>query len=423
MSCPVHPGGSDPGRGGEGARRARRPEEPATPRVERVDAGGRPGVSTVWRLRGLQPARQLLRARHATTQAGFTAEAIPQGRLEHHPILVSDGPVHDDQRRKVARFLAPAVVAERYGELMAQVADRTVAQALESGRCLLDEAALHYTVEVTAELVGLTESDVPGLSRRLVSFFNQPPFDIARDDLGRSRKDWARAARNGLWPVARLWWHDVRPAIRARRRRRRTDIISHLLDEGYSRTSILVECVTYGTAGMVTTREFIVMAAWHLLEDDALRERYLSAGQPERLAILEEIIRLEPVVGHLYRRVRQPVEITDGDQTWTIPPGDLVDVCVRATNTDPEAVGADPQQLCPGRGMPRGTAGYGLAFGDGEHKCPGQPLALLESDALLVRLLAHEPRLASQPELGWDHLIEGYWLRGFELALDPSGRE
>lgn len=404
----------------QGVRRARRPEEPQTPVVERVDAGGRAGVSTVWRLRGLQPARQLLRARYATTQAGFTAEAIPQGRLKHHPILVSDGPQHDEQRRRVARFLAPAVVTERYGDLMAQVADRTVERALRSGRCRLDEAALHYTVEVTAELVGLTESDVPGLSRRLVAFFNQPPFDIARDDLGRSRRQWARAARNGLSPVARLWWYDVRPALRARRRERRTDIISHLLDEGYSRTSILIECVTYGTAGMVTTREFIVMAAWHLLSDDALRERYLAAGQPERLAILEEVIRLEPVVGHLYRRVRRPVEISDGDQTWTLPPGDLVDVCVRAANTDTAAVGASPHELCPGRPLPSGVGGAGLAFGDGEHKCPGQPLALLEADALLTRLLLHRPRLVGEPELGWDHLIEGYWLRGFELELDPS---
>ena len=411
---------------GPDARRAQRPDEATRPRVERVDAGGQQGVSTVWRLRALGPARQLLRARHRTTQAGFTAEAIPRGRLEHHPILVSDGPQHDEQRRKVARFLAPAVVADRYGATMARCADRLVATFLEEGRVRLDEAALHYTVEVTAELVGLTESPVPAMSRRLVSFFNQPPFDITRADLGRSRRDWARAARNGLWPVLRFWWSDVRPAVRSRRRTPRTDIVSHLLAEGYSPASILVECVTYGTAGMVTTREFIVMAAWHLLEDPDLLETYLAADQPARLEMLEEIIRLEPVVGHLYRRVQEPVEIRDGDDTWTIPAGDLVDVCVRATNTDEEAVGAAPMGLCPGRAMPRGTGGSGLAFGDGEHKCPGQPLALLETDALLVRLLAHRPRVAQQPELGWDHLIEGYWLRGLDLSTgssSPSGSE
>ena len=43
-----------------------------------------------------------------------------------------------------------------------------------------------------------------------------------------------------------------------------------------------------------------------------------------------------------------------------------------------------------------------------------------ETDALLVRLLAHRPRVAQQPELGWDHLIEGYWLRGLDLSTGSS---
>lgn len=247
----------------------------------------------------------MLRARSETTQAGFTAEWIPKGRLTHHPILISDGPQHDEQRGKVGRFFAPRVVAERYTGSMEACADRLLAEALAAGRCRLDDLALLYSVEVTAEVVGLTDSPVPKMARRLVTFFNQPPFDITRPDLGRTPAQWARAAANGLLPIIRFHLADVRPAIRARRRARRADVVSHLIDEGYSDIEILVECVTYGTAGMVTTREFICMAAWHLLRHDALRERYLVAGEQERFAILNEIIRLEPVVGHLYRRVQQ----------------------------------------------------------------------------------------------------------------------
>ncbi len=373
----------------------------------------------VWRIGSLEAARQVLRARDATRQAGFTAEKIPQGYLDHHPILVSDGPRHDEQRRKVARFFAPAVV-ERYTAQMERCADRLLDEAAARGRCRLDDLALIFTVEITAEVVGLTESSVPRMARRLVSFFNQPPFDITRDDLGRSGRQWAQAAFNGLLPVVRFYLADVRPALRRRRRQPQEDVISHLLEEGYSTTGVLVECVTYGTAGMVTTREFIVMAAWHLLRDDALRERYLVAGPDERLAILAEIIRLEPVVGHLYRRATAPVPISDGDRQWTIEPGHLVDVCVRATNTDPEAVGEEPLALRPGRSLPSGVNPTAMTFGDGSHKCPGQPLAMLEADVLLTRLLAREPRILREPELGWDNLIEGYWLRGFELALGPG---
>lgn len=398
-------------------RRAVRPGEPSTPRVERQGADGSQGVSTVWRVRSLEAARQVLRARHATTQAGFTAEAIPQGRLKHHPILVSDGPLHDEQRSKVARFFAPVVVAERYTSQMEECADRLLGKAGPGGRVVLDELALHYTVEVTAEVVGLTASSVPRMSRRLVSFFRQPPFDITRRDLGRTRRQWMLAAVNGLLPIGRFYLADVRPAIRERRRARREDIISHLVDEGYTDVDILVECVTYGTAGMVTTREFVTMAAWHLLRDDALRARYAVAGQEERFAILHEVIRLEPVVGHLYRRAQEPISITDGDGSWTIEAGDLVDLCIRPANADPQAVGEDGLDLCPGRTLPRGVNAAGLSFGDGAHKCPGQPLAILESDVLLTRLLARSPRLVREPQVGWDDLIEGYTLRGLEVEL------
>mgnify|MGYP002387867325 FL=1 len=374
----------------------------------------------MWRIRSLETARQVLRARNLTTQAGFTSEAIPKGYLKHHPILISDGPSHDEQRRKVGRFFAPAVVAERYTGLMESCADALLAEAAASGKFRLDDLALYYAVEVTAEVVGLTDSPVRRMSRRLVSFFNQPPFDITRPDLGRTPRQWAQAAVNGLGPVLRFYLSDVRPAIRERRKRPRQDVISHLIAEDYTNADILVECVTYGTAGMVTTREFIAMAAWHLLTNDPLRERYLVAGQPERVAILNEIIRLEPVVGHLYRRAQGEFEIADGDQTWTVAAGDLLDLSVRTANTDPAAVGEAPLGLCPERPLPSGVNPAVLSFGDGAHKCPGQPLAILESDVFLTRLLALKPTIVTEPELGWDDLIAGYWLRNFQLSFPAT---
>ena len=392
-------------------RRAVRAGEADAPRVQRD--------GHVWRIRSAAAAREILQARSATTQAGFTAEAIPKGRLKHHPILVSDGPLHDEQRSKVGRFFAPKVVAARYTALMEECAERLLAQAEREGSVRLEELALLYTVEVTAEAVGLTNSSVPAMARRLVSFFNQPPFDITRDDLGRSRRDWMRAAWNGLLPVLRFYVADVRPAIRARRRQPRQDVISHLIGEGYTNADILVECVTYGTAGMVTTREFIAMAAWHLLSDDALRQRYLAAEQAERFAILNEIIRLEPVVGHLYRRVQQPMSFNDEGEIYAADPGDLIDLFIRPANADAATVGPQPLQLCPQRPLPVGVNESVLSFGHGAHRCPGQPMAILESDVLLRRLFARDVVVLAEPTIGWDDLIAGYTLRGFRLQIGP----
>lgn len=394
-------------------RRAVRAGEPDVPPVERT--------GHVWRVRSASAARQVLRERRATTQAGFTAEWIPKGFLKHHPILISDGPLHDEQRSAVGRFFAPKVVGERYTALMEQCADRLLAAS--GAELVLDELALLYTVEVTAQAVGLTESSVPAMARRLESFFNQPPFDITRDDLGRTPRQWALAAWRGLLPVLRLYLADVRPAIRARRKTPGQDVISHLIEQGYTDADILVECVTYGTAGMVTTREFIAMAAWHLLGDEALRARFRVVGQPERHAILNEIIRLEPVVGHLYRRVQQPFTLTEvstsstSTSEHTPQPGDLIDLCIRPANADPATVGDDPLELCPERPLPAGVNDAVLSFGDGAHRCPGQPLAILEADVLLRRLLARDVRIVTEPTIGWDDLIAGYTLRGFRLRV------
>ena len=343
-----------------------------------------------WRIRAAKPAREVLRARHQTTQAGFTAEFIPKGKLEHRPILISDGPIHDEQRRKVARFFAPTVVAAEYTALMDQALQRWVGPIAPGEVVAVDELALHFAVDVTARIVGLDASEVIAMSRRLESFFRQPPFDITRPDLGRTPSQWARAAWHGLVPVGRFWWSDVRPAVRARRSEPRGDIISHLIAEGYSDIDILIESVTYGTAGMVTTREFMAMSLWQLLRDADLRQRYEASALDERLAILEDLIRRDPVVGNLYRRIQQPFA--------DFAEGDLVDIDVRCANGDEDS-------------------GAGLSFGDGAHRCPGQPLALHETDVLLRALLARKPRVVREPEIGWVDLVAGYTVREFLIEL------
>lgn len=397
---------------GTGGRRAVRAEEGDGPGVSREDG--------MWRIRSLSAARQVLGARTQTTQAGFTAEAIPQRGFRHRPILIADGPQHDAQRKKVGRFFAPTVVARSYTDHMHERATALLDDAQRRGVARLDQLALLFTVEITRRAVGLEHSSVRGMARRLERFFTQPPFDLTRPGLGRTRRQWMRAAWNGLVPLLAFWLADVRPAVRALRRKPGENVVSHLIAEGYSSADILVECVTYGTAGMVTTREFIVMACWHLLDDDRLRERYLVADQPERLAIIEEIIRLEPVVGHLYRRVREPFEITHDGRTHSLAAGDLVDVMVRWTNTDAETFPVRPHQLCPDRDVPAGVDRAGLTFSDGAHRCPGRALALTETDVFLLDLLRRRPAMCTPPAVGWDQLVAGYTLRGMILQFESD---
>lgn len=361
--------------------------------VARTPVGDARG-STV---RTFADARRLLR-RDDARQAGFMADLITKVSLTRAPILYQHGAEHRRQRSATARFFAPRVVTSAYRTLMERTSEDLVDRLRRSGRADLDELTLEMAVTIAAEIVGLTDSDRAGMARRLGALVAGAPKSSSRlaTVLGFAR---------GQVLAMRFMWHDVRPAVASRRRRRREDVISHLLDEGYSERAILTECLTYGAAGMITTREFITMAGWHLLENDTLRQRFLAGDEPARIAILEEILRLEPVVGTLFRR-------TTTDRT-------VIAVDVRGANVDEAAVGECPYRIDPDRRTADRAGGAGLAFGDGEHRCPGAQVALQEAAIFLDRLLQVPGlRLARAPDVGWNGLIAGYELRGATLICD-----
>ncbi|RZT59440.1 hypothetical protein EV139_3112 [Leucobacter luti] len=361
-------------------------------------------------LSGVSESAALLRAKGATTQAGFTSERIPGWLFRHRPILMDDGPGHLEHRKRLVRFFSPRTLEDTHRAFIERTAAGLVDAAKREGSSRIDDLALFFSVRVASEIVGLSGGDTEALARRLEAFFRQPPVDHTRRDHGRTQRQWARAAKDALVPLMSFYWRDVRPAIRARRARPADDIISHLLEHGYRPREILMECLTYGTAGMVTTREFMSMALLRLLQDSELRARYLGAEIAERTEMLSEIIRLEPPVSHIYRRVASPAP------GCPYAPDTLVDINVRRANVDPEVFGPDPEAIETGRGLPA-AARTGLSFGDGAHRCPGSHLALMETDTLLVTLLRAGATLERQPDRGFDTLVQGYQLRGLVVSF------
>ncbi|MFD0663877.1 cytochrome P450 [Thermocatellispora tengchongensis] len=307
---------------------------------------------------------------------------------------------------------------EQYRGLMVRAAERQLARLREAGEAQLSELSFGMAIEVVGAVVGLTESR-PGIRRRLERFF---PEKFGRPGLTSPHGLYWMMRQNVNW--LSIYLADVRPAIRAHRREPRDDVISHLIAEGCSAAEILGECLTFAAAGMVTTREFICVAAWHLFTDDALLKRYRAGEEPERLAILNEILRLEPVVARLKRRTTAALELTGADGPVTVPAGELVEVFVDAANTDPGAVGPDPLAVRPGRPIDAGTGAgaAALSFGDGAHRCPGAGIAILETDVFLSRLFALEGiRMATAPRVSFKDEIGGYEIRGLTVAIDRAG--
>ncbi|TSA87487.1 cytochrome P450 [Deinococcus detaillensis] len=388
---------------------------PTAPLTRRQDQLSKTGASIeldergVYRVHNFQAAREILRD-EGVRQAGFMSEmASKMGAMKNAPVLFAEGDTHHAMRRDTARYFTPTSVAT-YQPMIAKLADELVAELSAKGEVNLDDLSLKLAVEVAAQVVGLTSSRLPGMEKRITSFVDGGGDSEPGSAQIRNRSQALSQQLN----LGLFYFLDVKPAIEARKKERRDDLISHLLDKNYSDLEIMTECLTYGTAGMVTTREFISAAAWHLLQNADLRSEYLHGTEKERHAILHEILRLEPVVSTLYRRAEQDLEI-DG---VSVPKGSLLALNVQEANTDESTVGERPLEVCPARSLPRGVQAPVLAFGDGHHRCPGAFLAIRESDVFLRRLLIwNDLRIVTPPSVSYNEVVKGYELRGFRVAL------
>lgn len=382
-------------------------DERTGPAVEHVGTG----PDEVWIIRSFEVARRLIRDSESVRQAGFGAEQVQRAANMRPPVLYLEGSAHRAQRKAAARFFAPKVT-EDYREMMHGFSDGLVAQVRPDRSVDLSQLSLTMAVQVASQVIGLTNSSLAGMTRRLDAFLE--PEDEQPGGWWLLSKARALMKSSNL---LRFFWLDVKPAIRARRKARREDVISQLIDSGFSDFDILTECVTYGAAGMATTREFITVAAWHMLDDPSLLARYRAAEMAERLDILHETLRLEPVIGHLHRRTTAPVSFSAEAQTYELPVGSLIDLDIRAINADASTVGADPVRLCPGRELPRSVPPTLMSFGDGNHRCPGGPLAIMESEIFLTTLLRHDLVADGPPSVRWNPVTQGYDLDSFQIRL------
>src|ERR1700744_2517063 len=180
--------------------------------------------------------RKILRS-GGMQQAGFMAELVlaATGKKGSTPVLFQEGEVHQKQRTNTARFFAPRVVTTRYRELMDRLSEGLMEKLRRDGKADLSQMTLEMAVAVAAEIIGLTDSSLEGMSMRLNSFFT-------RGD--RSKESKLMQLYHGLLNNLALlgfFWMDVKPAIRARKKERKEDVISYLIDQGYNDGEILTE--------------------------------------------------------------------------------------------------------------------------------------------------------------------------------------
>lgn len=316
-----------------------------------------------------------------------------------------EGEEHRKVRSKTARFFSPRMTRQVHVKVIQDASAEALAVLHKKGRVPISFLSMRVATRVAAHIVGLTNSQIDGLERRLTV-------------IGRA-KALNKKRLSALFPWIRqqyaqlsMFLRDLRPAIAARRAQPQDDLISHLIDEGYKPGEIMGEALTYGTAGVITTRQFICACVWYLHQDAELRSRFMQADDTQSDAILYEILRLEPVVGRLKRQSTEAICVEHEGKKINIKEKSRISFEVYDINADPEIMGEDPNSLCPHRakGSKRPPT---FSFGAGHHRCPGEYVAMLETRIFLKALFAIPGlKVVGKPELEHNETIEGYEIEG-----------
>jgi cytochrome P450 len=354
--------------------------------------------------------REILRSPAMRQAADIGADRFDINNHAATPVIFLDGEPHRRKRAAIAKFFTPKAMSTQYHAVMEAATNTLLHKLQDSGCGRLDVISFELAVTVASEIVGLTNSNMAAMSGRIASAFAS---GTARR---RGRIDEAIGSLLVALKTLYFFYRDVRPAIAARRKARREDVISQLLDQGASEKAILMECMVYASAGMVTTREFIVMAAWHLFDRADLRQRFIDGDEQEQFAILDEVLRLEPVAGLVHRRAAEDLPDTLGGQVHA---GDQFAIDIRAANTDEAVVGPSPRSLNPDRAGQTKTAGAHLSFGDGPHRCPGAQVAMHETRIFLDALFRLPGlHLERAPDMLWNSSLMSYELRKAVVVCD-----
>jgi cytochrome P450 len=340
---------------------------------------------------------------------------------DHESFFFLDGERHRKRRASVASYFTPKAVLTRYLPLMQRTMDEEIAEFQRKGTARLEDMSLQMTSNITMEVVGLTNSDNRELTQIIRGLMNSNFF------LRMPR--WAAAVLKPLLMgryqrergklIEKLYNDHIVPAAEARRKEPKDDVVSYMVKEGYSKQAMVIECQTYAGAGVTATKEFIVLAAWQLFDHPDLRQRFLEGSEADQIAILEEILRLDPAGNYMYRQ--STIELPAADGSGKINPGDVIAINVREANIDPNVVGDEPFAIDPDRTKRTKNTGSWMSFGDGPHRCPGAQVALQESRVFLDRLFRVPGlRLVKPPELILAVQTQGYELRGCIVACDKA---
>ncbi|NIH87874.1 cytochrome P450 family protein [Amycolatopsis granulosa] len=363
-------------------------------RVLRAERPVRPAIARhglrMWLVSGYAEAKALLadpRLRkdadraHALFEkrlaaAGGSAGPDPSGSLLRRHLLNTDPPDHTRLRKLVGKAFTARTVA-RLRPRIERITDELLdAMAVQARVDLLDAFAYPLPITVICELLGIPEQERGEFREWSATLLNSGSDESLHQAAG---------AMAGY----------LTGLIEAKRAVPTQDLLSdlvHVSAEGdqLSHQELVAMAFLLLVAGHETTVNLIANSVLSLLRHpDQLR---LLRSDPSLLpGAIEEFLRFDgPINIATLRFTAEPVRIGDAE----IPAGEFVMISLIGANRDGLRF-ADPDRLDVTR-----PAGGHLAFGHGIHYCVGAPLARLEAEVALGRLLGRFPGIGLDGDPG-----------------------
>lgn len=289
--------------------------------------------------------------------------------FEH--MVVMDPPEHDKARSLLGRLLTPRRLQENKDYIW-QLADRQFDEFLANGRCeFLADYGKPFATLAIADLLGVPDEDRPEIRR----------------NLGAGNAPGARVGALDHEPVGsnplQYLDHLFSGYIAERRERPREDVLTGLATATYpdGSTPPLLEVVRPATflfaAGQETVTKLLSSAVQVLGDQPELQER-LRADHDLIGPFIEEALRMQSPTKVDFRLARKTTTLG----RVHIQAGTVIMLCIGAANRDPRKFD-NPNEFR----VDRKNVREHIAFGRGIHTCAGAPLARVEGQITINRLL------------------------------------
>ena len=298
-------------------------------------------------------------------------ELIEQHRAQipmSEHIVTQDPPRHTRTRGLLSRLLTPKRLKENE-DFMWRLADRQLDEFVARGRCeFLDDYARPFSGLVIADLLGVPAEDHEEF--RAV-FSGKVVGGIEDDSMTR--------AHNPLEYLDEKFT----TYITERRAEPRSDVLTELAAAKYpdGSTPEVIDVVRLATfvfaAGQETTTKLLSFGVRMIAEQPEI-QILLREDRSCIPAFVEETLRMESPVKCHFRMARTSTTVGDTN----VAAGSVVMLLPGASNRDTRKF-AEPNNF----DLDRPNVREHMAFGRGNHSCPGAPLARAEGRISLNRIL------------------------------------